>query len=96
MAKVNIYSVYDSKVSAFGSPIFCINDAVAERCLAGVVSDPASVLSKNPGDFTLHRLGSFDDVSGLIEPAVSPVHVCNASAVARSVSLTMVKGGSNE
>lgn len=71
-----IYSVYDSKVEAYTQPFFASTDAEATRMIRHVVEDSNSMLSKNPEDFVLFCLGTFDEYNGLVaalEPSLKPV-----------------------
>lgn len=62
--KVGMYAVYDRKASVFARPFCSPNDAMAMRSFRAARQDPATELSKFPEDFTLYRLGDFDDDSG--------------------------------
>lgn len=79
--KVNIYSLFDIKISAYGTPFFAPSDPVAVRSVRPVVNDPSSTLCHSPEDFSLRRIGSFDDASGYIESLEAPVFVCECSAL---------------
>lgn len=46
-----------------------------------VVNDPSSTLCHSSEDFSLRRIGLFDDASGLIEPLPAPVFVCECSSL---------------
>ncbi|AXH75308.1 MAG: nonstructural protein [Microviridae sp.] len=62
------YSVYDSKAQIFGNPFFSTNDQTALRDLSTAAADRNSTIGRNPTDFTLYRIGAFDDFSGKILP----------------------------
>lgn len=66
------YAVFDSKAKFFTAPFFCVNDMVALRLFAGAVGDPATDLHKFPSDYTLFRVGMWDDEKGAITP-LSPL-----------------------
>lgn len=68
--KKNAYAVYDSKAKFFTAPFFCANDMVALRLFAGAVCDPATDLHKFPADYTLFRVGEYDDEKGELVPAL--------------------------
>lgn len=64
-----ILAVWDVKAQAYtGDPIFAITRGTGERSFADACNDSASVLNKYPDDFELHELGSFDVMTGRIEP----------------------------
>lgn len=84
MQKYNIYSVYDLKANAYGTPFFKQNDQIAVRDFSNVCLDPNSLLSRNPEDFRLVKLGSFNDETAAIESDLpefiaSAVDCCNKS-----------------
>lgn len=67
-----VYGVFDSKMQSFRFKFFCATDKAAEREFGDAVNNPKSVFSQHPEDFLLYRLGSFDTVSGLLQPE-SPI-----------------------
>lgn len=75
--KVGVYSIRDMKAGSFMAPFFLHNDEVAKRAAREAVRDPQSNFSKYPEDFTLFRIGIFDDSTGLVEPEVAPSLVCS-------------------
>ena len=61
------YAVYDRKAELFSAPFLEIKDGTAIRAIQDlVVNSPEHAFAKHPSDFSLHRLGEFDDVSGVI------------------------------
>jgi len=66
------YAVYDSKSKFFTAPFCCANDMVALRLFSAAVNDPATDVSKFPTDYTLFRVGHYDDEHGLLTP-ISPL-----------------------
>ncbi|AXH74087.1 MAG: nonstructural protein [Microviridae sp.] len=69
----NVYTVYDSKALVYGNPFYSVNDQVALRDFSQAAGDPGSLISKAPVDYTLFKIGSYDDTTGLFD--VLPVHV---------------------
>lgn len=65
--KLAIFSVYDVKVGAFMQPFFSPTTGAALRSLTDAVNDPKHEFSKHVEDYTLFRLGEWDDTSGLFE-----------------------------
>lgn len=72
-----LYSVQDKKAGFFGSPFFSLNDAMAARDFNNAAEEPGTLLNKNPEDFALYRLGSYDTESGSVESEKQPVWVSN-------------------
>ncbi|WNK13535.1 MAG: nonstructural protein [Microvirus sp.] len=62
-----IYSLRDTKADAFAQPFFAPNRSVAIRNYLAASEDPASIISRFPGDFSLYEIGLFDDNTGIIE-----------------------------
>lgn len=71
---LNAYSIFDSAVGAFGSPVFVLNDSVAKRSCLGAMS--TEVYGMFPDQFTLFRIGEFDPDVGKLIPC-EPVSVIN-------------------
>lgn len=65
-----VYSVRDLKAEAYLQPFFSTNNGTACRSFMESVQKPESPFYKHPADFCLFHLGTFDDVSGKLEPAM--------------------------
>lgn len=64
---INIYSIYDSAAKAFLQPFFMAADGQALRAFQdNVNSDEESIIKKHPEQFTLFKIGTFDDQTGTI------------------------------
>lgn len=72
-----VFAVLDSKASCYGMPVFFSNDAQAIRAFGDVVSREKSTFGEHPEDYTMYRVGSFDDNSGALTGEV-PVFVAKA------------------
>lgn len=59
-----IFSVYDKKAEAYCHPFYSGSSVIAERHFANAANDRESAICRNPGDYNLFLLGSFDDESG--------------------------------
>ncbi len=72
---LNAYSIYDDAAKAFATPFFAINDGIAVRMFqSNINSKEENNLSKYPDQFTLFKIGTFNDENGeLVQllPAVS-------------------------
>lgn len=76
--KINMYTVFDSAVKAFVQPFFQITDGAAVRLFQDQVNNSDSNISKHPDQFTLFRVGSYDDSSALLIPE-TPVSLGNGT-----------------
>jgi len=77
--KISIYSIYDSKASAYAPPFFLLRDQQAIRAFSDTAKDPSTQLNRHPADFTLHKIGEFDDQSGKIEACKQPEFLAAAT-----------------
>lgn len=65
---LEIYSVKDKQVNAFLQPFFSPTLGSAMRSLSVVVNDANHDFHKHAHDYTLFKLGEFDDLTGAILP----------------------------
>lgn len=65
--KLGIYSVLDKAVMAYMTPFFARADGEAMRSFKDACLDTSHNFNKHAADYTLYRLGSFDDRDGTIE-----------------------------
>jgi hypothetical protein len=63
--KVNAYSIYDSAAGAYNTPFFMHNDAMAIRAFQDNANDNESMISKHPSQFTLFKVGEYNDEDGV-------------------------------
>lgn len=64
--KLNAYAIYDVKAGMYSAPFFHHNDGIAHRGFGDLVNDPRTNVNKHPGDYSLFKIGVFDDSSGEI------------------------------
>ena len=55
------FSIYDTKAQNYHVPYFLKNEAIAIRQFGDMVNDPDTTINKHPEDYTLFKLGSWDD-----------------------------------
>lgn len=73
--KLEMLSVYDNKARAFMKPFFSVNLQVAARDFADAANNPDHVVCKNPEDFTLYHLGTWEDEKGQYEQHAQAVNL---------------------
>jgi hypothetical protein len=61
-----LYAIYDDKAKIFNKPFYQINEAVAERTARMLLSDNKDI-AFSPSDFTMYRMGTFDDTTGILD-----------------------------
>ena len=64
--QINIYAFRDAKSENLTIPFYMQNDAMAQRAFADMVNDPEHQFGKNPEDYTLVKLGTYDDNDGTL------------------------------
>lgn len=65
--KLNIYTVYDEKATAYLQPFFQPNDAMAIRIMENTLMNAESMFANHPEDYTLYKIGEFDDNDAKID-----------------------------
>lgn len=66
---VSVFSIYDNKACTFGSPFTFAHVGQAIRAFSDLANDPESMCSRHPADFSLVKIGTFDDDTGTMHPA---------------------------
>lgn len=79
--ETKVYSLFDLKAAVYGTPFFMPNDGMAIRALIDLVSERGSMVGKHPEDFTLYRLGNFEDNGGIFNCDVHPTWVMSCSKI---------------
>lgn len=75
MSKV-YYAVYDRKAETYSQPFLEIKDGTAIRAIQDIViNNKDHAFAKHPSDFSLHRLGEFDEISGVITAQNKPTKI---------------------
>lgn len=64
--KLNVYSVYDTKMEVFAPPFFTVNDAVGMRHFGDMAKSDQFPYRAHPKDYVLFWLGEWDDHSGVL------------------------------
>ena len=70
-----LYSVFDKVALSYSHPEAYINDRFAKREVKNIMKNPEHRFSLNPQDYTLYRLGLFDDGTGDVE--LHKTLICN-------------------
>lgn len=86
--KLIAFCVYDNKALAFLPPFFVHNELVAMRSFADVANDKTHAFGLNPTDYTLFRVGDFNDELGELTPLVPHVNM--------GLAASFLKGGQKD
>lgn len=71
--KLAMMALFDTKAKAFMIPQFYANPAICIRAVRNAVNDPvAGFLYRNPEDFIIFQLGTWDDATGAVELLPQP------------------------
>lgn len=63
---MKMYTIYDSTIEKYFSKIFLLhNDAHAERLFQTSVLGGDEAMTASPNDYTLYRIGAYDDDTGI-------------------------------
>ena len=63
--KTPIFSVRDNKLNSYARPITC-SEVDMVRTMVVTVNDKENNISHFPEDFTVYKIGEFDDSTGII------------------------------
>ena len=68
--KLGLYSLFDELSGVYLAPFVARGHVEAVRQIRAVFEDPSmakAAIVTNPGDFSLRRIASFDDETGVVE-----------------------------
>lgn len=87
--ELNVYSFYDSAAKAYTQPFFLHNDGLAIRAFQNNINDTSgnNNIANNPDQFTLYKIGTFDDIDGNIN-AIVPESLGNGLKYVEKVKVT--------
>jgi metal-dependent amidase/aminoacylase/carboxypeptidase family protein len=76
------YAVYDKKAELYSQPFLEIKDGTAIRAIQDmVINNTDHAFAKHPSDFSLHRLGEFDEQSGVITAQSKPTKIIDIATL---------------
>lgn len=84
--KSSMYAVFDTATQAYLAPFTMRSDAEASRAFGVAVSDPKTQFHRHESDYTLYRIGTFDDGNGMLVSVQPPVLVARAIEFKREPS----------
>ena len=65
--KLNAYTIYDVAAGTYMRPFFCGQDGEARRGFSDIALDASHQVGQHPEDYTLYRVGSWNDNTGKLE-----------------------------
>jgi len=63
-----VYTIFDSATAAYMRPFFMQSDGQATRAFSDIANDPDHDIGKHPEDYSLYRIGQWDDQKGEVMP----------------------------
>ncbi len=85
--KQRAFTVYDNKAECYLPPFFTPEVGQATREFANAINSSSHAFARNPEDYTLTEVGTFDDNTGLLAALDQPV--------VHGVGITYVKQQTN-
>lgn len=70
--KINAYVIYDSKARIYNKPFYFLNDQVALRAASDICSDQNSDVANHPEDFSMFKIGTYDDETAMLLQLSTP------------------------
>lgn len=89
-----LYSVHDTLAKIHYMPFQTSAVEIAIRTFADLVNDEKMAVYKNPEDFNLVMIGTFDDESGTIDPLSPPQFIISAVKLHESYENEISNGSS--
>lgn len=68
MEKLGIYSIEDTVAMRFDTPVFAVNDIMAERRFVMAIRNDESIFAHFTDEFLLVKIGEFNVTTGKISP----------------------------
>jgi len=72
-----LFSVYDTKAEVYTPPFFVPTLGIATRAFSDCVNSADHQFGKHPQDYTLFKLGTFDDNTAHLELLPAPQSIGN-------------------
>ena len=89
--KLNIYTIFDTASAAYMRPFFAQSDGQATRSFKDISLDASHEIGKHPEDYSLWRIGIFDDNTAKITPEDKECLATALELVARAQTVNREK-----
>lgn len=84
--KQNLYTVHDTKANAFLTPFYLPNDGLAIRAMEDCVRDENHKFNVHAQDFSLFKLGEYDDQSGKHQMLEAPRNIIQLITIKSTIN----------
>ena len=85
--KLIMFTVFDVKAEAYLPPFFLPNESMAMRIFSDMAGDTDHQFGKHPEDYTLFKLGEFDDNSSKINMYKTAPELVSTALQAKSLNV---------
>lgn len=82
--KLNVYTIYDTATAAYMRPMFMDSDGQAMRIFSDVAVDAEHEIGKHPEDYSLVRIGVWDNATAKYAEEDKQTLITGLEAVANS------------
>jgi hypothetical protein len=93
---LNIYSIYDTATAAYMRPFYMQSDAAAVRSFSDLAVSADHEIANHPGDYSLVRIGVWNDSNGQTTPEDPSTLITGLEAVAASRQVVKPNGDATE
>lgn len=83
---LNAYVIFDSKARIYNKPFYFVNDDVALRSAGQVMADPNSDIATHPEDFTMFKIGTYNDEHASFDLLEAHEVICRFNQVKPAVT----------
>jgi len=93
--KLIMFSIYDVASGAYSRPFYGQSESQAIRSFTDIATDATHEIGKHPEDYTLYRVGQWDDQKAALMPedATSLATAQEVIAASRKISPGSLKDG---
>lgn len=78
---INMYAIFDAKAKAYGQPFLLHTDGLAIRSFQQAATSPDNNIAKTPLDYSLFRIGQYNDEIALLISEAPPEFIHSAMQV---------------
>lgn len=82
--RLNVYTIYDTAAGAYMRPFYAQSDAQAIRVFGDLSVAADHDVGRHPEDYSLFRVATFDDNTGVFHPEDRECLITGLEAVSRS------------
>ena len=81
----NLYSIFDKKSQIYAPPFIELTDGTAIRACTDLLQRPELPFGKYPEDYTLVKIGSWDELGGLPTADNPPTIIMELETLSQSI-----------